>query len=147
MSKNIILVVILVSIFITGCNRIRTEENSIIEIRERMFLTQIQDIYMNINSYLGKTLRLEGIFLNSQMNGEQFYSVYRNSIDNCCGGGKIGFDVRWPEGHEKPFPETDSWVDVTGVLSFYQQGSSRFLYLELSSLRVMNTRGLEFVNR
>ena len=149
--KNCLLTAVLIIamaafLLITGCAR--ADEDSIIEIGERMFMTQIQDIYLNANNFVGRTIRLEGIFNINRWNESFWYFVIRNGPDGCCGTpGQIGFEVRWPENRIEAFPENDSWVEATGVLRTYRDGPNQFLYLELTSLRVLNTRGLEFVER
>jgi len=142
---KIAIIAIIASLVITGCSR--TEENSIIEIRERMFLTQIQDIYLNTNDFLGRTIKLEGIFTGVTWDGDHFYYVIRHASDGCCGGGNVGFEVMWPEDRREPYPENDSWVEAIGVLKLFEEDLFRHLYLELISLNVLDTRGAEFVWR
>ena len=136
---------VILLLFVNGCNRTNTEESSIIEIRERMFLTQVNDIYLNSSSFLGKTIKLEGIFQEYTWDNRLFYFVLRNSPGGCCGNdGRAGFEIRWPENNVRAFPENNSWVEVMGIL---RVTPDRLLYLELLSLRVSDTRGLEFVYR
>jgi uncharacterized membrane protein YcgQ (UPF0703/DUF1980 family) len=139
-------ILLITSFFITGCTRTETEENSVIEIRERMFMTQIQDIYLNANDFLGRTIKLEGIFIGMTWDGASYNYVVRSYSDGCCGG-NVGFEVMWPQGRPDPFPENNSWVEAEGVLKLFQGDSSRNLYLELISLNVLETRGAEVVWR
>ena len=145
MSK-IAIIVLAIFLFITGCTRSGTDENSVIEIRERMFMTQIQDIYLNANDFLGRTIQLEGIFLGMIWDGASYNYVVRGFSDGCCGG-NVGFEVLWPQGRPNQFPENNSWVEAKGVLKLFQGDSSRNLYLELISLNVLETRGAEIVWR
>ena len=135
---------IILSFLAAGC-----KQNEIIEIREKMFATQVDDIYMNTADYLGKTIKLEGIFLIRENNGEPVFYVIRHVIDECCGNGLSGFEVRLPKTQSAPaqIPEDDSWVEAAGLLSEYEEGYRKFLYLELTSIAVLDKRGMEFVTR
>ena len=149
MSKNkfvrIGLLAAVAIIVLTGCTR--TDEDDILEIRERMFVTQINDIYMNASEFLGKRIKLEGIFTSDTW-GDPLHFVLRRSPGGCCGtDGRTGFEVKWPEGRRDPYPAENSWVEATGTLKYTVSDNRRFLYLELSSLRVLTTRREEFVTR
>ena len=133
-------------LFITGCDK--TEENNIIEIREVMFMTQVNDIYLNANDFLGRTIKLEGIFTEDTWDNVYYCFVIRNAPGGCCGNdGRVGFEVKWPEDRSGANPENNSWVEATGVLKSYEENANRLLYLELTSLNVLNRRGEEFVTR
>ena len=120
----------------------------IIEIRERMFLTHVNEIYLNAPDYMGRTIKLEGIFKIEQYEGETVFFVLRNVPDGCCGGrGFAGFEVKAAASLVRNFPENDSWVEAVGVLREYGTGFNKYLYLDLSSLNVLSRRGTEFVSR
>jgi putative membrane protein len=158
---------IILSFFVIGCTRannnnseaiaaLREElanhqiiaQGGIVEIRERMFATQVNEIYLNSADYLGRNIRLEGIFRIIQHNDETFFYVLRYAPDGCCGGrGFVGFEVRMAAGYSRQFPADNSWVEATGILREFSAGSGRFLYLELFSLNVLTRRGAEFVIR
>ena len=143
-TKNIVFAVIFLFMTIVCVNA-----NEIIEIRERMFLTHINEIYLNAGDYLGKTIKLEGIFKIEQYEKESVFFVLRYVPDGCCGGrGFAGFEVRTAANNlSRQIPANDSWVEAVGVLREYRAGLNKYLYLELSSLNVLNRRGAEFVTR
>jgi uncharacterized membrane protein YcgQ (UPF0703/DUF1980 family) len=147
---KISIILIIFMFLVVSCTRTdnrNNTENNIIEISERMFSTHVSSIYMNVSNYLGKTIRLEGIFGTDQIDTGMFYYVFRYSQDDCCGGGMSGFEVRWAPDQVRYFPPQNSWVEATGVLREYRRASNRFVYLELSSLTVLNRRGAEYVTR
>jgi len=147
-QKIITVAVITVSVLITGCNRNNTEESNIIEISERMFLTHVRDIYMNPLNYLGRTIRLEGIFRREEFRGTEMFFVVRR-IPGChIPEEDFGFEVKWPEDRRSSYPPNDAWVETIGELKYYvADNRQRFLYLELVSLRVLERRGQELVTR
>ncbi|MCL2205993.1 MAG: hypothetical protein FWB82_05680 [Treponema sp.] len=120
------------------------EGRAAVEISERMFATHVNHINLNPFDYMGRTIRLEGIFVNYNAAlgfNEPLYVVYRNFSDGCCVM-RIGFEVQWPEGTARPPPADHSWVEVIGVIRM-----RGFIYIELTSLTVLNRRGAAVVSR
>jgi zinc transport system permease protein len=134
------------------------EAGGIIEIKEKLFIAQVNDVYLNPEDYLGKTIKLEGLFkTDSYVDlSRQFCFVLRNG-PGCCGNdGSVGFEIAWPEaaginsaaplvsGHK--YPKQDQWVEAVGQLAAYEEEGFPYLYLALSSLEVKSKRGAEFVS-
>lgn len=124
-----------------------TQEASgeIIEIRERMFVTQIMDVYYNTEDYLGKQLKWEGIYVEDTdtQTGEVYSSVIRYS-PGCCGDdGVAGFEVLLPENQK---PAIDDWVEVTGTLTTIEADGYQYLAVEVTNIQVLAERGEEFVS-
>jgi uncharacterized membrane protein YcgQ (UPF0703/DUF1980 family) len=122
-------------------------EKGVIEIKEKMFISQVNDVYANPEDYLGKTIKLEGLFKVDQGYDKSYCFVLRYG-PGCCGyDGNVGFEVAWDKEKEKPYPGEDDWVEATGELKTYEEegGANEFLYLDLISLNVMDKRGAETV--
>jgi zinc transport system permease protein len=137
----------------------KAKEGDIIEIKEKMFIAQTNDVYLNPEDYLGKTIKIEGLFKTASYDdlSRVFSFVLRNG-PGCCGNdGAVGFEVSWPEasgpnnaaplltGHE--YPRQDQWVEAVGTLSYYEDEGYPYLYLALNSLEVKQKRGREFVSQ
>jgi len=120
----------------------------IVEIKEKMFIAQVNDVYLNTDDYLGKTIKLEGLF-KQDAGYEKTYCFVIRYGPGCCGtDGNAGFEVAWAKEKAKPYPDADSWVEATGVLKSYEEdGSPQYLYLDLDSLNVLDRRGAEFVKQ
>ncbi|MGN0882716.1 TIGR03943 family putative permease subunit [Cloacibacillus porcorum] len=104
----------------------------VIEIKERVFVSLTNEIYLNAEDYIGKKIRLQGIFekYTDDETGETFYSVTRRG-PGCCGSDlNPGFEVKW----DKPYPRPGVWVDATGVLELYEK---EYLRLRLTELKVL----------
>jgi uncharacterized membrane protein YcgQ (UPF0703/DUF1980 family) len=166
--KKAALVSITAILLFAGCNNnnnnaaaaspvVNSAEESIslapadLEIREKMFIAQVNDIYLNSDDYLGKTVRLEGLFKYAQADDRAYCFVIRNG-PGCCGDdGQVGFEVSWAVpgqpsvGIVKSYPKVDDWVVAQGVLKEYDEFGFPFLYLALSDLKVLDKRGEEFV--
>lgn len=165
--KRIIIILIIGSVLLSGCqpedraenpsSATQSDESSegihasvsapsgdLVEIREKMFIAQTNDIYFNAEDYLGKTIKYEGIFNVYEVpdTGEIVYSVIRYG-PGCCGvDANAGFEVAWDI--EYPAKHND-WVEVIGVLEEYEHEGLKYLRLRLSSLTALATRGAEYV--
>jgi uncharacterized membrane protein YcgQ (UPF0703/DUF1980 family) len=149
-ASAIFMLVLIVLFFAAACAKERgnkASDNDIVEIKEKMFISQVNDVYMNSEDYLGKTIKLEGIFLSEQYDDEpEPYCFVIRYGPGCCGTDlNAGFVVKWDESHVKPYPAIDSWVEATGTLKTAEYGDYEYLYLDLSSLAVLNKRGAETV--
>jgi hypothetical protein len=122
--------------------------SGVIEIREKMFIAQTNDIYLNSEDYVGKTIRLEGLFKIENSAGEEkpCYYVLRYG-PGCCGyDGSAGFEVMWDTNIvTKPeYPKEDDWVEAAGILKTFHDGS---IYIALTTLAVLDKRGAELVKQ
>jgi uncharacterized membrane protein YcgQ (UPF0703/DUF1980 family) len=117
----------------------------LIEIREKMFVAQTNDVYYNAEDYLGKTLKYEGIFsaYTEEETGTTYYSVFRYG-PGCCGiDANCGFEVIW----NNEYPEPDDWVEAVGVLETYGEAGQQYLRLALTALTVLDVRGADYVTQ
>jgi zinc transport system permease protein len=119
--------------------------DEVFEIREKMFVAQMNDIYINPADYLGKTIKYEGLFKNYtwERNGETYYYVIRYG-PGCCGtDGDCGLEIVW----DGEYPAVDDWVECVGVLEEYEELGATYLRLGLTSLTVLDVRGAEYVEQ
>jgi len=144
------IIIVVTALFLGNCSGTKKSEVSndkIIEIKEKMFISQVNDIYLNTEDYLGKTIKLQGLFKEEQpYEGDPYCFVLRYG-PGCCGyDGNVGFEIKWDESRAQPYPKVDSWIETTGVLKQYEEdGYDQYLYLDLISLNVLNKRGAETV--
>ncbi|MDR1636448.1 MAG: metal ABC transporter permease, partial [Treponema sp.] len=124
------------------------QRGPVVEIKEKLFIAQTNDVYLNPEDYLGKTIKLEGLFKREQYleEGAAYCFVLRYG-PGCCGNdGNAGFEVAW-DTPEAEYPAIDEWVEAVGTLASYDEEGYPYLYLSLSSLKVLDQRGAEFVNQ
>jgi putative membrane protein len=123
-----------------------SRSNIVVEIKEKMFIAQTNDIYINKDGYLGKTIKYEGLFDQSTWrdNGKVYRYVVRLG-PGCCPGdvSAAGFEVVWDKG----YPHKNDWVEAVGVLEEYDDDGLPTLRLALSSLNVLAKRGKERVTQ
>jgi len=122
----------------------------VLVIGERVFVAQVSSVFMNLEQYLGRTVRYEGGFKSGIMplTGQPFYYVVRYG-PGCCGptDGLIGFEVAWPGGWPEGFEPTQpgDWVEVIGVFELYDAYGFDQLRVSLLSLTVQEEGGSPFV--
>lgn len=116
----------------------------VVVIKDKMFIAQCNDIYLNPDDYKDKTIVLEGMYGEAvdPATDLPYSTVYRNG-PGCCGNdGIAGFEIRFA-GQQ---PKLNDWVRVAGKLKRIEENSSYYYVLELSELTVLTERGAEFVS-
>ncbi len=94
---------------------------------------------------MGKRIKYEGIFSKyiTPDTGITYFSVIRYG-PGCCGiDANAGFEVQW----DKDYPDPDDWVEAEGILEEYEEDGYPYLRLALISLKVLSTRGAEYVSQ
>ncbi|MDR0719503.1 MAG: metal ABC transporter permease [Treponema sp.] len=132
---------------LSGC----VKEKEFIEIEEKLFITQTNEVYLNQESYLEKRITLEGLFKMEHYAGSvsPYFFVLRYG-PGCCGNdGNAGFEVAWDKdaADQEKYPAVDDWVRAEGILKQYNEDGGTYLYIALSKLDVLEERGAEFVTR
>ncbi len=117
-----------------------------LEIREKLFVAQTNDVYVNAPDYLGKTIKYEGMFSGFTYGPENlpFWMVMRYG-PGCCGtDGTVGFEVAWDDETIEQPTEND-WVEVVGKLVEYDEDGVTYLRLDVLSMTKLAKRGQETV--
>ena len=119
----------------------KADTNNMVEITDNFFIEQTNDLYINLNDYIGKTIKIEGlIYSYEDSNGDICYAVVRNT-PGCCGSdGLAGLDIRYDE----EYPEGDTWVEVIGVVGTDTMYGSKIPAIQVSEMKVKE-RGTTFV--
>jgi len=120
-------------------------DGDVVEINEKLFIAQTNDIYINTEDYLGKTIKYEGIFKTYYWEevDTTYYYIIRYG-PGCCGyDGEAGFEVIW----DGQWPQEDDWCEAIGILEAYEENGMKYLRLSLASLTVKDERGAEYVSQ
>ena len=163
--KKIFFIVSICLLMVSGCGQTSTLT---VNVHEETFIEQMEHIISNVNYFLGKKIEMEGVYTlsespfhlaNNYTLQRQFVSryVYISPGEKYFGqyfpygatGGSLGFLIIWNNQH----PEQYSWVRVIGVLEKLETFNEitgdvvPVIFLNLSSLTVLDERGLETVVR
>jgi len=146
--KKIMLVLAVLSNMLGGCQA----SNDKVELNDRFFVAQTEEIYKNSEDYLGKTIKYEGILKVYDVYGAdtKYYLVIRYVSYGlgCCAvdttiDASVGFCVKW----DKEYPSENDWVEAVGVLEEAEVNNKKYLRIALTSLKKLPTRGKEIVFR
>ena len=110
---------------------VTVDTSNMIEITDNYFIEATNDVYLNLEDYIGKTIKMEGlIYSYEDSNGETCYAVVRNT-PGCCGSdGLAGLDIRY----DKEYPAEDTWVEVIGVVGTDTMYGSEIPAIQVSTL-------------
>ena len=132
--RKILISCIVFVLLLTGC-----ASGNVVNIREKMFATQVSEIYANSKDYRGKTLKLEGMYSDKGA----FQEVYRTT-NGCCGtDGWAGFRIVW----DGAKPNENDWVEVQGTFEPHESNGEKYLAIKATELKVLTKRGAEFVTQ
>ncbi|NPV89630.1 MAG: hypothetical protein HPY50_02485 [Firmicutes bacterium] len=115
-----------------------------VEIREKMFIQQCDDIYMNPADYKDKIIKLEGMYQEYvNKNEEKTYRYIYRRTPGCCGAdGEAGFQFTYNGKTPKP----NDWIKVAGTIEVVKDSTGyENVILHLTELEVSDKRGAEFV--
>jgi uncharacterized membrane protein YcgQ (UPF0703/DUF1980 family) len=123
------------------------DDSNIFEIREKMFIEQCNDIYLNPDDYQGRTIKLEGIYEEENEEGSVTARYVIRYGPGCCGNdGMAGFEVVFDDA-PAPAPQRGDWVEAIGAIQRLKDTDElEYVVLKLSQLKVMDVRGAEFVS-
>ncbi|GMO25150.1 MAG: hypothetical protein Ta2B_04650 [Termitinemataceae bacterium] len=131
-------------------------KDKIIEIKEKMFISQVNDVYLNPDEYMGKTIKIEGLYkCETNIETNQQYNYVMRYGPGCCGSdGNVGFEIAYSSAEDgaavdvkNSFPLEDTWVEAVGLLDSYMENDYPYIYIKLNSLNEKKQRGSEFVSQ
>jgi uncharacterized membrane protein YcgQ (UPF0703/DUF1980 family) len=123
-----------------------TSDDGVLEIKEKLFIAQCNDIYLNQESYSGKTVRIEGMY-------DEFIdedgTIYRSVIrlgPGCCGNdGIAGFDFLCPD---LPDCQQNDWISVEGIITpTVYNDMYETVIISNAKVTIKSERGAEFVSQ
>lgn len=157
MRKHLILILIVCLLALTGCQNQGTITSSsavqthtaapqlqVVEISEKMFIAQCNDVYLNPDDYQGKLIQIEGIYMSytDSDSGNAYHYVMRYG-PGCCGNdGTAGFEFIY----DGEMPKQEDWIEVIGTVEKVKENDTEYIVLRASKVTVLNVRGAEFVN-
>lgn len=156
-KKHLVCALITAAVILVGCSQesqqqpqqesqnemLQTDESDVFVIKEKMFIAQCNDIYLNPKDYMDRTIQVEGMYgeFPNEEAGTTYRCVYRNG-PGCCGNdGVAGFEMRY----EGKLPKANDWIQVTGKIELDKEGDREYVVLKVTDLKVLEVRGAEFV--
>lgn len=126
-----------------SAQKAQADMSNILEIKDIFFIEQTNDVYYNMNDYIGKTIKIEGFIYNyKDSNGDTCYCVVRNT-PGCCGNdGLAGLDIRYYD----EYPEVNTWVEIIGVIGEDYAFEQKIPAIQVTSLKEKEP-GVTFVTK
>ncbi len=122
----------------------RNSDGDEIVLKDKLFIAQCNDIYLNPDEYMDKTIRWEGIYTEStNPETKEIYKFVIRLGPGCCGNdGTAGFEVLY----DGEMPKENDWVEAVGKIEMIEEDGNEFIAIRLSKLTVLDVRGQEFVS-
>ena len=113
---------------------------------EKFYDTTINDMWLNPKSYYDKNIEIEGLYLANL----PYTFVGRYSESNLCPNCPTGysyFEYQLKSDIDAELANEEDWIKVIGTLKegIDESTKSTYLYLDVLSLEVMNTKGNDTV--
>lgn len=103
-----------------------------INIKEKMFAGQIDDIYLNNKEYEGKTVNIAGMYMPLEIRGKKSQLIYRYGPGGCCGNDAlVGILFEWSGALPK---KEGAWIEITGKIKIVKYGAENEIVIAASSL-------------
>ncbi len=87
-------------------------------------------LYGDPESYIGKTVRMEGIFAvyEDEVNQKNYYACIIADATACCSQG-LEFELSGQHTYPDDYPELGTDITVTGTFQLYQEGEGLYCHL------------------
>jgi len=108
-----------------------------IVVGDNLFLSQLNNMYLNPKDYKNKTVEIEGFYLSS----ESYKFVARYGAACCPGDTYIYMEYRYDE--EMELVDIEDWIKVTGTVELGMSDLTPFVYIKATSVEKMDIRGNE----
>jgi uncharacterized membrane protein YcgQ (UPF0703/DUF1980 family) len=130
--RTSVLFVLMLLLFYSKNLTAETNSKSVCYLKDRFFIQQVSDIYLNPQDYKNKIIQIEGFFGKYiDENKVEHYSVYRKTAGCCGDDGETGFEFVYKK--EKLSFKADDWILVEAHIAKEKDGYDR-IYLEAISV-------------
>ncbi|GBU24360.1 hypothetical protein R83H12_00989 [Fibrobacteria bacterium R8-3-H12] len=93
----------------------QTKNKSFCLLKDRLFVQQVQDIYLNPQTYGDKIVQIEGFFEKyMDENNQERYEVFRKTAGCCGDDGRAGFEFVYKK--EKLKFHQNEWILVEAIV-------------------------------
>ena len=144
---NVILTLCLLSAFLVGCTGAENPEAAdgvdvdFTTLNSVMAEGVFRNITSNSEDYLGKTIRASGELINLFIDAYDRYYRYvaiTEGDDICCPPDV--FEIRLTGAHvvDDDYPESGTIIEVTGILSRFDEFGTGFLYLAVDEIIIVS---------
>lgn len=106
-----------------------------------MYITQLNDIYLNSSKYLGKTIQIEGF----PMSSSELKFVGRYGPGCCVNDEYACMEYQYSENIE--LVDEEDWIRVKGTIEQGEEDDgTEYIYIKATSVEKLETRGQDTVS-
>lgn len=116
-----------------------TQATTDIIMQDNQYITQINDIWLNTDEYLGKTIEIEGF---PMTNGT--YTFVGRYGPGCCSGDGYAY-MEYEYNEKLDLIDEQDWIKVIGIIRQGQDEYGPYVYIEATSVEKLATRGVDRV--
>lgn len=123
---------------------LKNAEGDEVILKDKLFIAQCNDIYLNPDEYMDKVIKWEGIYTEATnpVTNETYKFIIRYG-PGCCGNdGTAGFEILY----DGELPKKNDWVEAAGKIEMVEEDGNEFVAVRISELTVLDVRGQEFVS-
>ena len=145
MKKHLIILLFLFALY-TGCTNDKSGNSANISsnnaktdidltaLSSTMVYAEVYNILSKPISYLGKNIKLNGLFYSTyyDVNKKMYYYVVIDDAASCC---LQGIEFVWNGEHK--YPDENAKIEVSGIFSSYNESGETYYYLLVEDLRVL----------
>lgn len=111
-----------------------------IVIGDKYYITQLNEIYLNTEDYLGKVIEIEGFPLS---NGQ--YNFIGRYGPGCCSNDAIAY-LEYEYDQDLELIDEKDWIKIIGeICKGKDADGTEYIYINASSVEKKDTRGLDTV--
>lgn len=93
-----------------------------------MVYAKVMDMLTNPDQYLGKVVRIKGLFAASQGEGRMYFACVIPDATACCSQG-MEFVLKDEWKYPDEYPSKGTVITVTGIFDTYMEGTNRYCQL------------------
>jgi hypothetical protein len=141
--RRLLAIACLICMLATGCisskNRDESVDVDLTVLSSTMLSAELNNITSNPNSYMGRSIRVNGIYYAFSFDDTNQYYHYVLTVygDDCCWE---GLEFILNDNHVYPdySPEEQMKIEVVGIYSNYEEHGQRYYYLAVDEVAVLN---------
>jgi len=103
-----------------------------------MVYAQLFNILTDSESYLGKTIKMQGSYYasRSEITDRLYHLVIVNDTSACC---EAGIEFIWSGEHTYPddYPAENARIEVAGIFDSYQMSGQTLYYLAVDDISIL----------
>lgn len=129
MKRFVCVILLFCFLSLCACDAVETKADIDLSVMsDTLAYSEIYLIQSDVDSYIGKTIRLTGFYDVMEAEERNYYACSVMDSTQCC---SLGFVFLWAGDHAYPddYPSVGDIITVTGVFDVYYEGEYQYCQL------------------